>query len=156
QSRLDAQLTDHQKVEAGLWKECEDLQRQLQERDDARQRAEEALGQTKNDLEARTAALHRTEEDLGRTRAALQQQLDECMAAQQRAEAALGEARARWQEQQEQSQREKEFWERLIQSSDDGVFAFDRAFRCTVCNPAMERLSNLDQGEALGRLAFEV
>src|SRR5262249_30230355 len=52
--------------------------------------------------------------------------------------------------------RNKEFWEGLIQGSADGVFAFDQAFRYTVWNPAMERLSNLERGRMLGRSAFEV
>jgi PAS domain S-box-containing protein len=53
-------------------------------------------------------------------------------------------------------QRMKEFSERLINSSLDGIFAFNRECRYTVWNPGMERISGLSKANVLGRCAFEV
>jgi PAS domain S-box-containing protein len=50
----------------------------------------------------------------------------------------------------------KNFVEMLIQSSVDGILAFDRECRYTIWNPAMEQLSGVSRDEALGRSAFEV
>ncbi len=46
--------------------------------------------------------------------------------------------------------------EALIRSSFDGILAFDRDFRYTIWNPAMERISGVPAERALGRVAFEV
>ena len=51
---------------------------------------------------------------------------------------------------------EKEFSERLIHSSVDGILAFDRECRYTVWNPGMECISGVGKEDALGNLAFEV
>ncbi len=53
-------------------------------------------------------------------------------------------------------QREKEFSERLITSSLDGIFAFDTDCRYTVWNPGMERISGVSKARTLGRCAFDV
>jgi PAS domain S-box-containing protein len=53
-------------------------------------------------------------------------------------------------------QREREFSQRLIESSGDGIMAFDLAYRYTVWNPAMERITGLARQAVLGRSAFEV
>jgi len=47
-------------------------------------------------------------------------------------------------------------FERLIYSSTDGIFAFDRECRYTVWNPALERLFGLDKLQTLGKSAFDV
>src|SRR5262249_58163112 len=47
-------------------------------------------------------------------------------------------------------------FERLIHSSMDGIFAFDRDYRYTVWNPAVERILGLSKLQTLGRSAFEV
>jgi PAS domain S-box-containing protein len=52
--------------------------------------------------------------------------------------------------------REKEFSERLIHSSIDGILAFDRDCLYTVWNPGMEVISGVSEQEALGRCAFDV
>jgi PAS domain S-box-containing protein len=52
--------------------------------------------------------------------------------------------------------REKEFCACLIQSSVDGILAFDREFRYTIWNPAMERISGMSKKQTLGRCAFDV
>ncbi len=52
--------------------------------------------------------------------------------------------------------REGELCEYLIQSSVDGILAFDREFRYTVWNPAMERITGMSKTQTLGRCAFEV
>jgi len=52
--------------------------------------------------------------------------------------------------------REREFSERLIESSLDGIFAFDRSFRCTVWNRAMQTLTGIAPETALDRDVFEV
>lgn len=49
-----------------------------------------------------------------------------------------------------------EFLERLVSSSVDGIFAFDRECYITVWNPAMERLFGLNQHQTLGHHAFTV
>lgn len=46
--------------------------------------------------------------------------------------------------------------ESVIQSSVDGILAFDREFRFTLWNPAMEELTGLPAMEVLGKVAFEV
>jgi PAS domain S-box-containing protein len=52
--------------------------------------------------------------------------------------------------------REGELCKSLIQSSVDGILAFDREFRFTLWNPAMERISGMSKERTLGRCAFEV
>lgn len=52
--------------------------------------------------------------------------------------------------------REKELTENVIDSSVDGILAFDRECRFTVWNPAMELLSGVPASETLGRPAFDV
>ncbi|HVE80372.1 MAG TPA: ATP-binding protein [Gemmatimonadaceae bacterium] len=44
----------------------------------------------------------------------------------------------------------------VLAASPDGVIAFDREFRYTTWNPAMEHLSGVSAAEALGRVAFDV
>src|SRR2546428_680486 len=51
--------------------------------------------------------------------------------------------------------REKEFTERLINSTVDGILAFDRQCRYTVWNPGMERVFGVGKGKTVGRCAFE-
>ncbi len=46
-------------------------------------------------------------------------------------------------------------FERIINSSVDGVLAFDRDFRYTVWNPGMERITGIGKAETLGRSVFE-
>ena len=53
-------------------------------------------------------------------------------------------------------QREKEFSERLINSSFDAIFAFDRDCCYTVWNPGMERLSGISQAQVIGKCAWRV
>lgn len=52
--------------------------------------------------------------------------------------------------------REKEFSESLINSSFDGILAFDHNCRYTLWNRAMERISGLPSQDVVGRIAFEV
>jgi PAS domain S-box-containing protein len=47
-------------------------------------------------------------------------------------------------------------YERLIDSSPDGIFAFDRECRYTVWNPAMERIFGRSPLQTLGKCAFDV
>jgi PAS domain S-box-containing protein len=49
-----------------------------------------------------------------------------------------------------------DFNEQLLDASPDGVLAFDREFRYTAWNRAMERISGLPREQVLGRVAFEV
>src|SRR5688572_10861732 len=56
----------------------------------------------------------------------------------------------------EEMQREKEFSENLINSSFDGILAFDHDCRYTIWNPAMERISGMIAKDVLGKVAFEV
>ena len=46
--------------------------------------------------------------------------------------------------------------ERLLESSLDGILAFDPERRCTFWNPAMERLAGYSRQEALGKPIFEI
>jgi PAS domain S-box-containing protein len=50
----------------------------------------------------------------------------------------------------------KNLVEMLINSSVDGIIAFDHQCRYTLWNPAMEQLSGVSRAEVLGRCAFEV
>jgi len=52
--------------------------------------------------------------------------------------------------------RGEELCEYLIRSSVDGILAFDREFRYTVWNSAMERISGMSKTQTLGRCAFDV
>ncbi len=52
--------------------------------------------------------------------------------------------------------REREFSERLIESSLESISAFDLSFRYTVWNRAMENLTGIPRRDALGRHALEV
>ncbi len=47
-------------------------------------------------------------------------------------------------------------FEKLINSSVDGIFAFDREYRYTVWNPALERITGLSKLQVLGKSAFDV
>jgi PAS domain S-box-containing protein len=47
-------------------------------------------------------------------------------------------------------------YERLIESSADGIFAFDRQYCYTVWNPAMEAISGLSKVRTLGKCVFDV
>jgi PAS domain S-box-containing protein len=51
---------------------------------------------------------------------------------------------------------ERELSRALIRSSFDGILAFDQAFRYTIWNPGMERISGVPAKRVLGRVAFEV
>ncbi len=51
---------------------------------------------------------------------------------------------------------QKEFYEILINSSVDGILAFDLECRYTLWNPAMARLSGLPPEKVLGKCAFEL
>lgn len=56
----------------------------------------------------------------------------------------------------EQLRREKEFSDLLINSSFDGILAFDRDLRYTVWNSGMERITGIPKDRCLGRVASEV
>lgn len=53
------------------------------------------------------------------------------------------------------TQTEKQLLERLINSSVDGIFAFDRDGFFTIWNPGMERIFGVSAREVLGRHAFQ-
>ena len=57
---------------------------------------------------------------------------------------------------EEEVLRQKEFNQNLINSSIDGIVAFDRECRYTLWNPAMERLTGHSREEVLGQRAFDV
>jgi two-component system, OmpR family, phosphate regulon sensor histidine kinase PhoR len=46
--------------------------------------------------------------------------------------------------------------ERVVNSSVDGILAFDRQYHFTLWNPAMERVSGMPKAQVLGNVAFEV
>jgi PAS domain S-box-containing protein len=52
--------------------------------------------------------------------------------------------------------RERKFSERLINSTVEGIFAFDRRCRYTVWNPAMEAIFGIAKDRVIGRVAFDV
>ncbi|MHC4799414.1 MAG: ATP-binding protein, partial [Planctomycetota bacterium] len=52
--------------------------------------------------------------------------------------------------------RERRFAECIINSSFDGILAFDRDCRYTVWNAGMERISGMTKAEVIGRCAFDV
>ncbi len=52
--------------------------------------------------------------------------------------------------------RQAEFSQSLIDSSVDGILAFDRECRFTIWNPALEHASGYSEAETFGRSAFEV
>jgi PAS domain S-box-containing protein len=51
---------------------------------------------------------------------------------------------------------EEDFASRIINSTMDGILAYDRQCRYTLFNPAMERLTGLPREKVLGRVAWEV
>ena len=53
-------------------------------------------------------------------------------------------------------QREKEFSEQLVESSTDGILAFDTDLRYTVYNEGMRRISGVGAEDAVGNLTYEV
>ncbi len=55
-----------------------------------------------------------------------------------------------------ETRRQKEFTGRVVDSSLDGIFAFDRDHKLIVWNAAMERIFGVRREEALGRDVFEV
>ena len=50
----------------------------------------------------------------------------------------------------------RDFIENLIQSSADGILAYDHEFRYTVWNPGMEKISGMSKEQVVGKCAFEV
>src|SRR5215470_9035468 len=56
----------------------------------------------------------------------------------------------------EMSSEVRAIFERLIDSSMDGILAFDRECRYTVWNPALERILGLNKLQTLGKTAFDV
>ncbi|HEX9029031.1 MAG TPA: PAS domain S-box protein [Anaerolineales bacterium] len=56
---------------------------------------------------------------------------------------------------EENIRREKEFTERVINSSYNGILAYDRDYHITVWNPRMEQISGLSRVEMLGQPVFE-
>jgi PAS domain S-box-containing protein len=52
--------------------------------------------------------------------------------------------------------RQKGFVEQLINSSDDGIFAFDQDLRYTLWSQGMARITGLSADEAVGRLVLDV
>lgn len=59
-------------------------------------------------------------------------------------------------QQEEALRQERQFSERLIESSVDGILAFDRDLTYTLWNPGMQWLTGLGKQEVLGRPALEV
>ena len=57
---------------------------------------------------------------------------------------------------EEEILRQKEFSQNMINSSTDGLLAFDQECRYTLWNPAMERISGHSREEVLGQCAFDV
>jgi two-component system, sporulation sensor kinase A len=57
---------------------------------------------------------------------------------------------------EEEVLRQKEFSQNMINSSTDGLLAFDPECRYTLWNPAMERISGHSREEVLGQCAFDV
>ncbi|MFQ5780598.1 MAG: EAL domain-containing protein [Nitrospiria bacterium] len=57
---------------------------------------------------------------------------------------------------EEKIRHEKDFSENLINSSVDGILAFDRECRYTIWNQGMERISGVGKEKVLGKCAFEV
>ncbi|HED06480.1 MAG TPA: PAS domain S-box protein, partial [Ignavibacteria bacterium] len=51
---------------------------------------------------------------------------------------------------------EMEFSERLLNSSIDGIVAFDKDFRYTLWNPGMEEMTGIKKSQTLGKIAFDV
>jgi PAS domain S-box-containing protein len=51
---------------------------------------------------------------------------------------------------------EKDFSERLVNSSIDGIFAFNNEFQLTRWNPGMERMSGIKKGETIGKTLKQV
>jgi PAS domain S-box-containing protein len=56
---------------------------------------------------------------------------------------------------EEALRREKEFSEFLIKTSMEGILVFDRAFRITLWNPGMERITGAAAEQLLGRKVFQ-
>lgn len=53
-------------------------------------------------------------------------------------------------------ERQTRFSQGLVESSVDGILAFDRELRYTIWNPGMERITGLHRSQVLGRRALEV
>ena len=56
----------------------------------------------------------------------------------------------------DEKQEQTHFLKSLLEANVDGIIAFDRDYRYTAWNRAMERLSGVKREEVLGRNAFEV
>lgn len=56
---------------------------------------------------------------------------------------------------EDELQRQKEFSESLINSSVDGILAFDLRFCITIWNPGMEHITGMSKADVVGQCAFE-
>jgi PAS domain S-box-containing protein len=222
QRQSEGHLAEQKRSEEGLQRLLSETQAQLQERGaelgrlaaslqesiHARQRVENTLRQTKQELqvsEGRAAelakaktSLHqevqahqqaekelraRTEESLQECQARLEAahvqaaaataardqaaaSLQECLGRLQmlesrtvdldRANLSLGEELRTRRQAEEKLRQDKEFIERIVQSSADGIFAYDRECHLTFWNATMERISGIDQKGAVGGSAMEL
>lgn len=140
--QLHERTAEQKQVEEALWRDCQDLERQLQERTVAQKQAEDALEKILQEGQ-------RQVEELAAVHSKHLASLQDHLAQSKRTEEALRQAA-------DQLRQDKEYLERIIESSGVGLFAFDRECRYTVWNAAMERISGIDKTKALGKSAWEV
>jgi PAS domain S-box-containing protein len=100
--------------------------------------------------------LARREEEAARLRTESESAL---RATQTRSEEALAQLREQIEKARqsaEESRRQREFLEAVIDGNPDGIFAHDREGRCVIWNSALERLLARAKDQAVGRTAIEL
>ena len=163
QQDLEKQLTDalawQKETEEELDRTRALLETQRSERAAEQDQAEQQLRQMHDELGRGLAKQHEEEHaslaELEQSKASAEELRARSQRLQSLVDKAQQELTARDAAEAEHRQR-AEMLERVLESGDVGIFAFDRDCRFTFWNAAMERITGSERARVLGKLAFEV
>lgn len=133
-TELDGQRGQHSSSLTTLEEQLGDLRREKAEQEMRRLKLEDQLEESR-----------KSERELRENQEVLQGMLDE-------EEALVRKIKA----EEERLRQERDLLDAVVQSSPQGIFAFDREYRYTIWNSAMEQLTGCSRSDAVGRSAFEL
>ncbi|HMC90078.1 MAG TPA: PAS domain-containing protein, partial [Gemmataceae bacterium] len=170
EARANEAVARQKKAEEALRKTREELARVSEQLAAQQKESQEQLGAAQAAFELRLqehgGEHEETRATLTRELAESKQAVETLRAEQQRLQALLAESQRACERLQEQTavreaaerklQEEKDLLESLVESCEDGIFAFDRNGCLTTWNAAMERISSIPRSQALGKAVAEV